>query len=84
MKCNICPLSNYSCGEDGKSESCGLFGDTWDSPFQYEDKHGTVIGCYIEKAYIKKVDKQIDDAHKEMYQAYVDGIDPEEEVVLRL
>lgn len=81
MKCNICPLFHYSCGENGSEESCGLFGDGWDSQFQYEDKHGTVIGCYIEKVYIKKVDKQIDDAHKEMFQAYVDGIDPEEEVL---
>lgn len=66
MKCNICPLFNYSCGENGESESCSLFGDAWDSPFQYEDKHGTVIGCYIEKAYLKKVERQIDEMHEQI------------------
>lgn len=66
MKCNICPLFNYSCGENGESESGSLFGDAWDSPFQYEDKHGTVIGCYIEKAYLKKVERQIDEMHEQI------------------
>lgn len=72
MKCNICPLFNYSCGENGESESCSLFGDAWDSPFQYEDKHGTTVGCYIEKAYINKVVDRIDEYHKEMVARFLE------------
>lgn len=79
MKCNICPLFNYSCGENGLEESCSLFGDGWDSPFQYEDKHGMVLGCYVEKVYIMKVDRQIDEMRKQMHEAYLAGIDPQEE-----
>jgi len=35
-----------------------LFGDSWDSPFQYEDKDGTIVGCYIDRHYIEKVDER--------------------------
>lgn len=70
MKCNICPLFNCAHSEAGESESCILFGDAWDSPFQYEDKHGTIVGCYIEKAYINKVCGQIYKNCKAMAAAY--------------
>lgn len=53
MKCNICPLYHSKRTEEGKEESCGLFGDRWDSEFQYENNGA--MGCYIDKHYIKKV-----------------------------
>lgn len=58
MKCSKCPL--YSCwsNESDRGESCGLFGDAWDSQFQYEDKEGTIVGCYIDRHYIEKADEE--------------------------
>lgn len=68
MKCNKCPLYSYWNNENDRGEDCKLFGDSWDSPFlQYTDE-GAVIGCYIEKAFIDKVDKQIELS----YLLYVD------------
>ena len=65
MKCAKCPLYSYWSNENDRGESCGLFGDGWDSEFQYEDKEGTIIGCYIDRNYIKKADmaytKQLED-----------------------
>lgn len=61
MKCNKCPLYSYYNNENGRDEDCKLFGDLWDSPFlQYTDE-GAITGCYIEKAFIDKVDKQIEE-----------------------
>ena len=59
MKCSKCPL--YSCwsNESDRGESCGLFGDAWDSQFQYEDKEGTIVGCYIDRHYIEKADGEL-------------------------
>lgn len=54
MRCNTCPLYTSWNNESDSGEACGLFGDGWDSPFQYEDKHGTIVGCYIDKHFIKK------------------------------
>ena len=56
MRCAKCPLYSYWNTENDRGESCGLFGDGWDSQFQYEDKDGTTIGCYIDRNYIKKAD----------------------------
>ena len=56
MRCAKCPLYSYWNNENDRGESCGLFGDGWDSQFQYEDKDGTTIGCYIDRNYIKKAD----------------------------
>ena len=58
MRCNICPLFSSWDNESDKGESCGLFGDAWDSSFQYEDKVGNVIGCYIDRHYIEKRDAE--------------------------
>ncbi len=41
MKCNKCPMYHYWNNESDRDEACGIFGDGWDSPFQYEDKEGT-------------------------------------------
>ena len=58
MRCNICPLFSSWDNESDKGESCGLFGDAWDSSFQYENKYGGVIGCYIDRHYIEKCDAE--------------------------
>ena len=59
MKCANCPLYHYWNTESDRGEECGLFGDGWDSQFQYEDEHG-IVGCYIDRHYIKKVDDEYD------------------------
>lgn len=60
MQCCNCPLFSSWNTEEDKGEACAIFGDSWDSPFQYENKKGTeVIGCYLEKVYIKKVEAEI-------------------------
>lgn len=58
MKCANCPLYSYWNNESDKGENCGLFGDSWDSPFQYEDKDGAIVGCYIDRHYIEQTDKR--------------------------
>lgn len=60
MRCNICPLFSSWNNESDRGEACGLFGDGWDSPFQYEDKYGTIVGCYIDKHFILKREKEYD------------------------
>lgn len=55
MKCANCPLFTSWNNESSRGESCGLFGDGWDHPFQYEDKEGTTIGCYVDRHYIENV-----------------------------
>ena len=60
MRCSKCPLFSSWNNESDKGEACVIFGDGWGSPFQYENKEGTeTIGCYIEKAYIKKVEAKM-------------------------
>lgn len=58
MKCASCPLFTSWNNESDRGEACGLFGDAWDSPFQYEDKDGTIIGCYIDRHFIEKTDRE--------------------------
>ena len=55
MKCARCPLFT------SWNEKCVLFGDAWDSRFQYEDKDGTTVGCYIDRHFIEKVDKEYEE-----------------------
>ena len=62
MRCAKCPLYTSWSNESYSGESCALFGDGFDSPFQYEDKYGNVIGCYIERHLIEKVIEEKDDA----------------------
>lgn len=60
MRCSNCPLFECYSSENGEYANCGLFGDDWENRFQYEDKDGTTIGCYIEKCYITKIAKESD------------------------
>ena len=72
MRCNKCPLYESWSNESDCGESCAIFGDAWDSQFQYEDKHGTVQGCYLEKAYINKVEENIANYYDEMVKAFIE------------
>ena len=74
MKCARCPLYESWSNECEYGERCAIFGDGWDSRFQYEDKDGTVQGCYLEKAYINKVEKDIANYYEEMVKAYENAI----------
>ena len=74
MKCENCPLFESWSNESDRGEACAIFGDAWDSQFQYEDKHGEVIGCYIEKAYINKVEKGIYEHYDEMVKEIDNGL----------
>lgn len=67
MRCGNCPLFSSWNNENGAGESCAIFGDDWGNDFQYEDKRGTIIGCYLERAYIKKFEKRIEESR----EAYV-------------
>ena len=58
MRCANCPLFSSWNNESDSGELCGLFGDSWDSRFQYEDKYGTIVGCYIERHFIENVDRE--------------------------
>lgn len=65
MRCARCPLFSSWNTESDRCESCAIFGDSWDSPFQYENKDlSMIVGCYIEKAYIDKVDAEMAKEHK--------------------
>ena len=70
MRCAYCPLYSSWSNENDSGESCVIFGDSWDSRFQYEDKHGTTLGCYLEKVYINKVEKARDEYYADMVRAY--------------
>ena len=59
MRCAKCPLFESWNNENSSGESCGIFGDDWGNKFQYEDKNGTIIGCYIEKAFIDKCENEL-------------------------
>lgn len=58
MRCAKCPLFSSWSNESDRGEACGLFGDAWDSPFQYEDEIGNVVGCYIDKHFIENRDAE--------------------------
>lgn len=58
MKCARCPLYTSWNTESDRVEMCGIFGDGWDSPFQYEDSEGTIIGCYIDRHFIEKTNNE--------------------------
>ena len=57
MQCARCPLFSSWNNESDKGEACGLFGDGWDNAFQYEDREGNIVGCYIDRHFIEKVDR---------------------------
>lgn len=58
MRCANCPLFTSWNNESDRGEACGLFGDGWDSPFQYEDKDCNIVGCYIDRHFIEKADRE--------------------------
>ena len=58
MKCVNCPLFTSWNNENDRGENCGLFGDGWDNPLQYENKEGETMGCYVDRHYIKKADER--------------------------
>ena len=58
MKCACCPLFTSWNNESDRGESCGLFGDAWDNALQYEDKEGTIVGCYVDRHFVYKVDRE--------------------------
>ena len=70
MRCAICPLYSYRNNESDKEEACAMFGG-WDSRFQYEDKVGTIVGCYIDKHYIEKVECESDKYCESMVNALI-------------
>lgn len=57
MKCSRCPLYQLTVDEQWQEESCKIFGDSWDSRFQYTDRSNRVSGCYIDKHYIDKFEE---------------------------
>ena len=71
MKCNICPLFHQWDTENDHGSDCAIFGDGWDSPFQYEDKEGTTVGCYLDKHYIVKVEKKRDEYYALLAEHFV-------------
>ena len=58
MKCAKCPLYKSWSNESDSGESCEIFGDSWDSYLQYEDKNGNIVGCYVDHCFIKKVEQE--------------------------
>ena len=72
MRCANCPLFQSWNNENDSGEACAIFGDDWGNRFQYEDKHGDIIGCYIEKAYINKIEKQIEEYHEEAVKNFLE------------
>ena len=71
MKCCRCPLYHYWSNESDRGEDCAIFGDGWDSPFQYEDKEGTIIGCYLDRHFIEKADAERDEYYASMAESAV-------------
>lgn len=73
MKCNKCPLFSSWNTENDRGESCGLFGDGWDNRLQYEDKDGAIQGCYVDRHYIEKTDREYVE-HLEKEAAYYEEL----------
>lgn len=61
MKCARCPLYTSWNNESDSGEACGLFGDAWDNPLQYEDKEGAIVGCYVDRHFIERADREYED-----------------------
>ena len=69
MKCVRCPLYHYWSNESDSCEACAIFGDGWVSPFQYEDKDGTTVGCYLDRHFIEKADAERDEYYAEIAES---------------
>jgi hypothetical protein len=74
MKCVRCPLYHYWSNESDSGEACAIFGDGWDSPFQYEDKYGTTVGCYLDRHFIEKADAERDEYYAAMAERRTDEV----------
>ena len=81
MKCCRCPLYHYWSNESDRGEACAIFGDGWDSPFQYEDKEGTIIGCYLDRHFIEKADAERDEYYASMAESAVRYFEDEPHIV---
>lgn len=79
MRCNKCPLFTSWNNESDRGEACGLFGDTWDNPLQYEDKIGNITGCYVDRHYIVKADQRYIEHIAQEAEAYVEWMKQEED-----
>ena len=77
MKCCRCPLYHYWSNESDRGEACAIFGDGWDSPFQYEDKEGTIIGCYLDRHFIEKADAERDEYYASMAESMLQYFETE-------
>lgn len=73
MKCCRCPLYHYWSNESDRGEECAIFGDGWDSPFQYEDKDGTTVGCYLDRHFIERADAERDEYYATMAESIMRG-----------
>ena len=71
MKCNKCPMYHSWNNESYKGEECEIFGDGWASPFQYEDKEGTTVGCYLDRHYIEKAEAKRDKYYASMAEHFM-------------
>ena len=58
MRCASCQLFTSWNNESDRGGACGLFGDSWDNALQYEDKEGTIVGCYVDRHFIDRVDRE--------------------------
>ena len=81
MKCCRCPLYHYWSNESDRGEACAIFGDGWDSPFQYDDKEGTIIGCYLDRHFIEKADAERDEYYASMAESAVRYFEDEPQII---
>lgn len=81
MKCAKCPLFKSWSNESDRGESCGLFGDAWDNDLQYEDGAGCIVGCFVDRHYIEKVNKRYMEYIEQeaaAYEEWIEKIEPPE------
>lgn len=82
MRCVKCPLYSSWSNESDSGENCGLFGDSWDNALQYEDDVGNIKGCYVDRHFIEKVDREYDEhlaAMSESYEKWMIATEPPKE-----
>ena len=72
MQCYNCPLFSSWNNESDSGEACALFGDGWDSQFQYK-RYNQIWGCYIEKTYIRKVEQRIEKHREKEVKAFLES-----------
>lgn len=75
MRCAKCPLFSSWNNENGSGELCAFFGDDWGHPMQYEDKDGTIVGCYIMPKGVEEFDKYRDREMERMTEYMVKNLD---------